>query len=291
MTFRMIILGRSMLLIVFLAFIFRLPSFAQAPVAVPTVNAGLVLDAAGPEQRKSLSAIYLIVCPNVSSGSGFLMDTGIIVTNVHVVGTCRENTLVGISTANRQERFSHIILDPGRDLALLIPVDKLTNGLKLAAKDNPLPGTIVSTWGYPFLYNGISPLLSVGYVSGYREDATNGKSVKHILVNGAFNHGNSGGPLLISHDNQVIGVVVLTYNFYPPQVKQFIDGLMKNKDQGFMIGTLTHPDGTTEQLSESYFTAAVLDEFYQKTQVMIGEAIAGSELAAMIKEHSSELPK
>jgi hypothetical protein len=35
----------------------------------------------------------------------------------------------------------------------------------------------------------------------------------------------------------------------------------------------------------------VLNEFYQKTQVMIGEAVASSELAAMIKEHSSELTK
>jgi len=141
------------------------------------------------------------------------------------------------------------------------------------------------------LYNGISPLLSVGYVSGYREDTSSGKSVKHIVVNGAFNHGNSGGPLLISHDNEVIGVVVLTYNFYPPEVKDFIDGLMKHKNMGVMIGAVTHPDGSTEQLSESYFTGVVLDEFYQKTQVMIGEAIASSEVAAMMKDHSSELPK
>jgi hypothetical protein len=33
----------------------------------------------------------------------------------------------------------------------------------------------------------------------------------------------------------------------------------------------------------------VLNEFCQKTQVMIGEAVAASELAAMIKEHSAEL--
>src|SRR5882757_3324495 len=147
MKFRMSFLTSSVLLGL-VSFIFGPPTFAQAPVAVPTVNAGLVVDAAGPRQRKSLSAIYLIVCPNVDSGTGFLLDTGFIVTNVHVVATCTEKTLVGISTANKPVRFSQIISDANRDLALLIPTEKLTNGLKLAAKDNPLPGTTVSTWGY-----------------------------------------------------------------------------------------------------------------------------------------------
>ena len=185
------------------------PTFAQNPITVPTsVNAAPVIDAAGPEQRKSLSSIYLIVCPGVDSGSGFALDSGIIVTNVHVVGSCTEQTLVGMSTANKQVTFSKIVKDPARDLALLVPVEQMSGGLKLAAKDNPVPGTTVSTWGYPFLYNGTSPLLSVGYVAGFRDDTSHDKPVKHIIVNGAFNHGNSGGPLLVSHSNEVIGVVV-----------------------------------------------------------------------------------
>lgn len=84
-------------------------------------------------------------------------------------------------------------------------------------------------------------------------------------------------------------MVVLTFHFYPPEVKQIIDAL-SNQQSGFMLGTVTHPDGTKQQLSEAQVTAMVLKEFYDKTQVMIGEAVAGSELAAMIREHSSELP-
>ncbi len=267
-----------------------LPTFAQTPITVPTsVNAGLVIDAAGPEQRKSLNAIYLIACPNVGFGSGFLLNTGIMVTNVHVVATCTQQTLYGISTANKQVKFSRIILDRERDLALLVPEEKLTGGFKLAAKDNPVPGTTVSTWGYPFGYNGISPLLSVGYVSGYRVDTQSGGAVKHIVVNGAFNHGNSGGPLLISHDNEVIGIVVLTFHFYPPEVKQIIDALLSPRG-GIGFGEITRPDGSKQPIMESQVTAMVLNEFYEKTQVMIGEAVASSELAAMIKAHSSELP-
>lgn len=263
-----------------------------SPVEVPTsVNATLVLDAAGPEQRKSLGAIYLIACPDSNSGgSGFLLNTGILVTNSHVVSTCTEKTLFGISTANKRVTFSRIIKDPDRDLALLVPTEKLTNGLKMAATDRPEPGISVTTWGYPFFYNGSSPLLSVGYVSGFREvkseDAK--KIVKHIVVNGAFNHGNSGGPLLIARDNEVIGVVVLTYNFYPEGLKRLIDQLSTQKFG--LQWTLTQQDGTKKDVSESQITAAILDEFYLKTQVMIGEAIAASELAAMLKEHVSELP-
>ena len=107
-------------------------------------------------------------------------------------------------------------------------------------------------------------------------------------MNGAFNHGNSGGPLLVAQHDEVIGIVVQTYNFYPPEVKQIIDGLSK-QGSGFMIGERNLPDGTKQHLSEAQVTAMVLEEFYEKTQVMIGEAIAGSELATMIKEKSADL--
>ena len=223
-----------------------------------------------------------------SAGTGFLLGTGVIVTNVHVVATCTKETLDSISTANKHVKFSRIIADGNRDLALLVPVDNLTNGLELAAKDRPEPGTEVTTWGYPFLYNGASPLFSLGYVAGYRNEIKNNQTVKHIVVNGAFNHGNSGGPLLVARSNEVIGIVVLTYNFYPPEIQNIIDDLQTHI-AGFRY-SVTRPDGSKQSLSDGQLAAIVLNEFYQKTQVMIGEAIAGSELRAMIKEHASELP-
>jgi S1-C subfamily serine protease len=269
------------LLFVWSSLICTLNAHAQASTTIPnSVNAGPTLDAAGPEQRRSLNAIYLIFCPGVGTGSGFLLDNGVIVTNVHVVATCTKDNLVAVGAKNQQVTFSKIIPDERRDLALLIPVERLTHGLKLASNDRPEPGTGV---------NGTSPLLSVGYVAGYREQAgSSGKGVKHIIVNGAFNHGNSGGPLLVSQRDEVIGVVELTYTFYPPEVKQIIDGLSK-QGSGFMIAERDLPDGTKQHISEAQVTAMVLQEFYDKTQVMIGEAIAGSELAAMIKEKSADL--
>jgi S1-C subfamily serine protease len=204
--------------------------------------------------------------PDVGFGSGFLLESGIVATNAHVVATCTEKTLIGISTANTRVRFSRVISDKVRDLALLVPAEKLTGGFRLAPQDSPEPGTIVSTWGYPFGYNSTSPLLSVGYVSGYRADNSSGKPVKHIVVNGAFNHGNSGGPLLIARGNQVIGIVVLTFHFYPPEVKQLIDVLSGQKS-GIIAATTTMPDGRKDYLSEAQVTGMLLNEFYQKTQL------------------------
>src|ERR1017187_4911748 len=163
-----------------------------------SVDSKLVLDAAGPEQRKSLGNVYLIACPtgtNTIIGTGFVIDDGVVVTNAHVAATCNESNLIGISPNNDRITFSKVIKDPNRDLALLVPSNKLIGGFKLAETDAIAPGTAVSTWGYPFGYNGVSPLLSVGYVSGYRTVLVGGQNVKHIIVNGAFNHGNSGGPL------------------------------------------------------------------------------------------------
>jgi hypothetical protein len=73
-------------------------------------------------------------------------------------------------------------------------------------------------------------------------------------------------------------------------VKAIIDGL-SNQGSGFMIASQLKPDGTTEHFSEAQVTAVVLKEFYEKTQVMIGEAISASELVAFLKEQAAELPK
>jgi S1-C subfamily serine protease len=297
-TFRITALALGMLAAV-------VTTLAQEAVTIPTsINAAPVIDAAGPEQRKSLSSIFLIVCPGVDAGTGFALESGLVVTNAHVVGTCSELSLVGMSSSSQTITFSQIIKDSDRDLALLVPREKMLGGFKLAARDNPEPGTTVSTWGYPFLYNGVSPLLSVGYVAGYRDyspgqntgktpnteaDGTpTSKTVKHIIVNGAFNHGNSGGPLLVSHASEVIGIVVLTHTFYPTEVQDAIDYLQTQKS-GLQL-TRTRPGGQPENISESQLTASILNEFYQKTQVMIGEAISASELRAFIHEKNSELP-
>jgi S1-C subfamily serine protease len=130
-------------------------------------------------------------------GHGIPTQHGLIVTNQHVVGTCEPDELQVISSASQRVTLTRAIIDKDRDLALLRPSRNILGGLELSAAKKPLPGTVVSTWGYQFLYNGYYPLLSVGYVAGYREvQLSNRRKVKHVIVNGAFNHGNSGGRFL-----------------------------------------------------------------------------------------------
>jgi hypothetical protein len=256
-----------------------------------SVSAESVLDAAGPKQRAAIQAIYLVYCQkDKNAGSGFLLSNGVIVTNQHVVGTCEASDLIVVSSSNKRVTMQNRIVDLDKDLALLKPSDKLNGGLELATDKDPQPGTTVSTWGYPFLYNGVSPLLSVGYVAGFKNAGKSDKPVKHIIVNGAFNHGNSGGPLLVAQGNKVIGVVVLTYNFFPEYVETTIKTL-ESPGGGVFSGRFSGTDGSGKRvdLSDAQVIGMMLEEFYQKTQVMIGEAISASELRAFLAEKSRDL--
>jgi len=53
-----------------------------------------------------------------------------------------------------------------------------------------------------------APLLSVGYLAGFMDHPIRSKPPKHLAMNGAFNPGNSGGPLFKSNEDKVIGIVV-----------------------------------------------------------------------------------
>jgi S1-C subfamily serine protease len=257
-----------------------------------SVSSQPVLDAAGPKQRVAIGAVYLVVCKkDDSAGTAFLISNGLMVTNKHVIKTCAAGELIVISSSNHHVAVSQLVFDEDRDLAILKPSEKLDGGLQLSREDNPPPGTSVSTWGYPFLYNGYYPLLSVGYVAGYRNAKTSPTSqvVRHIIVNGAFNPGNSGGPLFVAQDNQVIGIVVATYHLFPEYVANTIKTLQTNKG-GFYNGLqATDAAGHTEPISNDAAIGIMLGEFYDRTQVMIGEAISVSELRNFLAEKRKEL--
>jgi hypothetical protein len=250
--------------------------------AIPTA-VQWTLDAAGPTQRVAIKSVVLLYCPKTNmKGTGFLLSDGLIVTNNHVVEGCTAADMrANPFGAHQGFGFTKMAADREVDLALLHPDKRLTGGLELGA-DQDLPlGTSVTTWGFPLIYNGPSPLLSVGYIAGYVQDGENGKEVKHIVVNGAFNPGNSGGPLLRSNDNKVIGVVVAKFHLYPPSVKQAIEAMKAS--HAILLFEGTDEQGNKKSYSSEEITAMVLDEFYKTTQVMIGEAISVSELRAFLK--------
>ena len=166
-----------------------------------------LLDSIGETSRSAINAVYLVVCPNTQNkGTGFVLKSGLLVTNWHVVEHCKAEDVVAISSKGKQHFFNRLIVDQHRDLALLEPSTPLHGGLSIRHRFDIGIGAQVSTWGYPLGYDGPAPVLTMGYLSGFV--SREAPSVKHFVVNAAFNPGNSGGPLLVAGEDAVIGVVV-----------------------------------------------------------------------------------
>ena len=243
-----------------------------------------LLDSVGKRGRSVINSIYLIFCPKTGNkGTGFLIKSGQIITNWHVVENCSASEIFGFSSAGYKIEFQTLKIDKNRDLVMLFPKNALKGGLEI--KDQEIKtGFQVSTWGYPLGYNGPAPLLTIGYLSGFKDHKKNEKSkvVKRYIINGAFNPGNSGGPLLISRENKVIGVVVAKHSPITPFLKSALKALMSQKS-GFLY-TAKDSGGVEQGLSEAQIIAEFLKHFHKITQVVIGEAIAGSELINFLKE-------
>ena len=245
-----------------------------------------LLDAVGEIGRTAINSVYLIVCPKTNrKGTGFLMKSGHLVTNWHVIRDCNATEVFALSSDGKKTLFQNILSDEHRDLAILEPTKNLGKGLEVIDQNIEV-GTKVSTWGHPLGYSGPAPILSVGYLAGFRDHRKDERSqvVKRYVINAAFNPGNSGGPLFISGDNKVVGVVVAKHAPITPFLTSAIEALSKNPS-GVVFST-TDQKGNTKQFVESQVVAMVLNYFRDMTQVVIGEAIVGSELIAFLKENN-----
>lgn len=243
-----------------------------------------VLDAVGAAGRKTVTSAYMIVCNKTGSkGSGFLVDSSVIVTNEHVVRGCAATDVYVVSSMGERISVASLKTDATKDLAALTPAKTLADGLALAKNSNIDVGSLVRTWGYPLGYNGPAPLLSVGYLSGFRDNTTGSSgSVKHLVVNGAFNSGNSGGPLFAGNGNEVIGVVVnKALPLFTPFVQSAIQAFAQNPSGIVFNGA--DGNGKPVQMSESQVVAEIIRSLRDMAQVMIGEAIAVEELTTFLK--------
>ncbi len=143
-----------------------------------------------------------------SSGTGFVVGTGRVLTNDHVAKNCAE---MRVRTASGRELTATVAAtDPQRDLALLT-VQNGDPGPPLAFRSGPEPrrGEGVVTYGFPLaglLSSG--PTLTTGDISalaGLRDNP------RHFQISAPVQPGNSGGPLLDGTGN-VVGVVVSKLN-------------------------------------------------------------------------------
>jgi len=155
------------------------------------------------------------------SGTGVvIVDTGIILTNLHVVYGAKS---IQVVFHDGLESDAVLIgMQPEHDLAVLqakiIPDDlwaatlRSTQGLR--------PGEPVVAVGFPF---GIGPSVSAGVISGLGREyhTVDGKRALTNLIqfDAAVNPGNSGGPL-ITPEGEVIGIVTGLLN--PTEHRVFI---------------------------------------------------------------------
>ena len=149
-----------------------------------------------------------------------IVDTGIILTNMHVVAGADS---IRVTFADGLEATATVTgVQPEHDLAVLqahkIPDDLAAATMRSTA--DLRPGDMVAAVGFPF---GIGPSASAGVVSGLKREfeSPEGKRPLSNLIqfDAAANPGNSGGPL-VTMDDEVVGIVTAILN--PTRARTFI---------------------------------------------------------------------
>jgi S1-C subfamily serine protease len=159
--------------------------------------------------------------PEAQVGTGVvIVDTGIILTNLHVVQGAKRIT---VTFADDLESEATVVgVRPEHDLAVLqaatIPDDLLAATMR--STGDLVPGDLVVAVGFPF---GIGPSASAGVVSGLRREFYS-KQGERLLTNliqfdAAVNPGSSGGPL-VTAGGEVVGIVTAILN--PTEQRVFV---------------------------------------------------------------------
>ncbi len=143
------------------------------------------------------------VKPRISTGTGWPVSAGYIVTNHHVIAGHHRITL--IRKDGTQITATVAARDTTNDLALLKPVSlkKIPPALPIAKNPNQV-GTPVFTIGYPHPnLMGIEPKLTRGIINAMTGIANDPRTYQ---ISVPLQGGNSGGPLVNMH-GEVLGVV------------------------------------------------------------------------------------
>jgi S1-C subfamily serine protease len=161
--------------------------------------------------RRQMFSLNVMEIPQ-GAGSGFVWDdSGLIVTNYHVVA--RANKLTVTLSDQREFDATVVGLAPERDLAVLRLIDPPEGLIELPLGDSSelSVGRKVLAIGNPF---GLDTTLTVGVVSalGREIQSPSGRKIRGVIqTDAAINPGNSGGPLLNSL-GQLVGVNTAIYS-------------------------------------------------------------------------------
>ena len=157
----------------------------------------------------ALASTVLIVMEDangeaISTGSGFVVDEEMIVTNLHVVEGVFRGYVKQVGTERRHRITGIVAMDTDQDLALLSVSGVAAQPLWLARDGEVAVGEQVYVAGNPIgLLEGT---FSDGLVSGIRDL---GVGREWLQISAPISEGSSGGPVLNKH-GEVIGVAVAT---------------------------------------------------------------------------------
>jgi S1-C subfamily serine protease len=198
------------------------------------------LDDAVQQARASVVKIEGKGCGGISQGSGFVADTGLVITNAHVIAGVEQPYVID---GNGRHQTRVIWFDPDLDMAILE-----TTGL--AGKPLMMASTVVSkgtkaaVLGYPG-DKGFTP-RPASVLDSFRAEGRNiynqGTTMRDVYsVKSDIQPGNSGGPL-INDEGTVIGLVFAastTYDTvgYALTMQQVIEGLTAARDHSRTVTT------------------------------------------------------
>ncbi len=144
-------------------------------------------------------------CGLESTGSGFVVAPGYVLTNAHVIAGGRA---IVVNGPTGMYDATPVLFDPELDVALLRVPDLLAPALQLAG-DDPERGTPAAVLGYP----GGGPLriVAAAVADSYSARGRDIYSTEYVLrdiieIRSDIERGNSGGPLMLP-DGTVGGVV------------------------------------------------------------------------------------
>ena len=157
----------------------------------------------------ALASTVLIVMEDadgepISTGSGFVVGHGIVITNLHVVEGVFKGYVKPVGEY-RQHRITGIVaMDTDQDLAVLSVSGVAASPLRLARGGKVSVGERVYVAGNPMGF--LEGTFSDGLVSGIRDL---GAGREWLQISAPISEGSSGGPVLNKH-GEVIGVAVAT---------------------------------------------------------------------------------
>jgi hypothetical protein len=261
-------------------------SIARDLNTIPTA-APIDTDSAGRLGDIAIHAVIRLLCLERGAvGTSFLHKSGNLITADHVVRGCNNPQMV--LPDGKLASVTIIAGDQDLDLAIVKPGAAIAaKPLEIALANDFKVGTQVSTWGFPGGYRGLSPILSVGYLSGIDAYPTSsGKIIRKWVVNAAFNGGNSGGPLIHIETGAVFGVV--SSKLAPiSQETAHILNLLEKQTSGFVYTGKTS-DGKDITFTEGQLIGKVLNELRAQVQLVIGQAVLREDLVAFLKANKLE---